>query len=175
MSDKALAPATTLAIPLMTAYLPWAASISTGHRPTEIDGGSESNPNARIAVLDDNCAAAQSVAALLCRLSLQATAYCDAEALLAESRARPFDAYVLDWSLADGTTAPLIRVLRLRMHAACTPIFVLSGSVLVDRRPADPDLDHAVREYHLEFRAKPFSALLLAQQLIQSLRPGSQR
>ena len=122
-----------------------------------------------MAVLDDDTDAATSVAALLSRAGLCALAYTSGTALLQACEARQFDAFVLDWMLADGTAAGLIRALRERRQSVEAPIFVLSGSLAIGRSPADPELARMIISHRLRYRVKPFRPSRLAQEIRQAL------
>ena len=120
----------------------------------------------RVAILDDDYDAATAVAAVLRRSDLRTAVFGTVESLLEACDDEGFDAFVLDWLLADRTTLDLVRVLRARRQSARAPIFLLSGSLAVDGFPCDPVLAHAISSYDLCYRLKPYSALRLAQELL---------
>ena len=77
----------------------------------EIDQSLDKPP--RIAVLDDDRSVTKSICAGLVELGYQALPYNTIEALMAETKRAPFDAYILDWKLRGGLTAmPLIAMIR---------------------------------------------------------------
>ena len=77
----------------------------------EIDQSVDKPP--RIAVLDDERDVTKGICAGLCELGYQAMPYNTVEALMAEIKRSPFDAYILDWKLRGGATVlPLIAMIR---------------------------------------------------------------
>jgi DNA-binding NtrC family response regulator len=130
-------------------------------------------PVYRVAVLDDDCDLATAVAAVLSKNSLHARAFNTAESLLEACDGERFDAFVLDWLLADRTTFELIRTLRTTHRSARAPIFLLSGSLTIGEAPSDPALAQAITSYHLHCRVKPYSALRLAKDVLAVVSPDA--
>lgn len=118
-----------------------------------------------VAVLDDDWEAAASLCAGLRTQGLDAVAFSEPPTLWAGFLRTPFLAFVLDWTLETGTSAPLIACLRQHEQAAEAPIFLLSGSPAACGVPLDPDVAKAVSTYQLQFRAKPYSCIKLAAEL----------
>lgn len=128
----------------------------------------------KVAVLDDDHDVAASVAAILTKQGLDASAFTSCDGLEAAVRTEIFAAFVLDWFLGDGTAAALIVRLRSDRTLAKAPIFLLSGNLSVGGVPTDPHLAAVIRRYQLRYRAKPYSSVRLAKDLSQALRqPGS--
>lgn len=124
----------------------------------------------KVAVLDDDPDAVASIAAILNQRGLLAVSFTSAEEVARCAPNEGFSAYVLDWLLGDSTAASLIATLRSNPESAQAPIFLLSGNLAVGGVPSDPDLAAAIRQYRLEYRAKPYSMMKLAQDLLSALK-----
>ena len=133
---------------------------------------SASSSGPRVAVLDDDHEVAAAVAIVLCRTGMAAQEFTDADVLLAAACAYRFDAYVLDWLLGDITALDLIAQLRNLDSSCPAPIFLLSGNLAFDGVPTDTELAAAIRRYSLNYRAKPYSTLKLAQDLQVAMNGG---
>ena len=118
----------------------------------------------RVAVLDDETEAAASVCACLCRHQIEAHAFTEPTEVVAALARADFDAFVLDWCLADETSADLVRALRLRSKPDA-PIFILSGGMPSSGLAVDDQLADAIETYRLLFRTKPISCAVLAVDL----------
>ena len=79
----------------------------------------------RFAILDDDFDVAQGLAVGLEELGFEATAFATGPQLEAALQFDSFDAYVIDWVLANGTAETLVA--RLRSHSATCPIALLTG------------------------------------------------
>lgn len=74
---------------------------------------------ARIAVLDDEPNATNSLCRQLRGAGLDAVAYFTVGELMADIRQTPFDGYVVDWLLSDGNVLPLLAAIRAQpKHSA---------------------------------------------------------
>ena len=123
----------------------------------------------RVAVVDDDYDTATATAAVLCRSGLRAAVFSTVVSLLEACNDEEFDAFVLDWQLADSTSLDLVRTLRARDQSARAPIFLLSGSLAVKGLPCDSVMAQAIKSYDLRYRLKPYSPLRLAQELLATL------
>ena len=118
----------------------------------------------RVAVLDDEADAAASICACLCRHQIEAHPFTEPGEVVAALAHAEFDAFVLDWCLADETSADLVRALRLRSKPDA-PIFILSGCMPRSGLAVDALLASAIERYRLVFRTKPISCAVLAVDL----------
>ncbi|RZL90102.1 MAG: response regulator [Variovorax sp.] len=125
-----------------------------------------------VAVLDDDADLTASIVANLRRMNLRAFEFTNGQTLAIESRARAFDAYVLDWLLDDVTAITLIEDLRSQPSSARAPIFLLSGNLAVGGVPSDAALFDAIERHQLIYRAKPYSTVKLAKDLHDCLTGG---
>jgi DNA-binding NtrC family response regulator len=124
---------------------------------------------AKVAVLDDDQDAAASIAELLVRQGLNATAFTSTQGLVAATQSETFAAFVLDWLVGDTTAASLIAQLRAKPALVNAPMFLLSGNLSVGGVPSDPELAQAIRLHRLHYRVKPCSAIVLARELLNAL------
>jgi len=124
----------------------------------------------KVAVLDDDPDAVASIAAILNQRGLLAVSFTSAEEVARCAQQERFSAYVLDWLLGNSTAVSLIATLRSKPESAEVPIFLLSGNLAVGGVPSDPDLAAAIQQYRLEYRAKPYSMMKLAQDLSNALK-----
>jgi len=142
---------------LGTEFLHWAAMTGVVER-TERAGVF------RVAVLDDEADAAASICACLCQHKIDAQPFAAPSEVVAALAHVDFDAFVLDWCLADKTSADLIEALRHRLKADA-PIFILSGGMPRSGLAVDDQLASAIERHRLLFRAKPISCAVLAVDL----------
>jgi ActR/RegA family two-component response regulator len=115
----------------------------------------------RFAILDDDFEVARGLAAGLAELGFEATPFASEAQLEAALQSDSFDAYVIDWVLANGTAEELVA--RLRQHSATTPIALLTGkagSLEVDEK----ELVAAIEQHGLLFLQKPVTASIAASQ-----------
>ena len=89
-----------------------------------------SHAHLQVALLEDDTRAAEALVEAFRPLGIVATTYADAESLHAAIGQRRFDAYVLDWLLADGTAAGVVE--EIRRHRAHVPILVVTGALMAD-------------------------------------------
>jgi DNA-binding response OmpR family regulator len=123
----------------------------------------------RVAVLDDDADLVLALAAALGRSGFEAAQFGTVESLLQACDDMSFDAFVIDWQLADCTTQELVETLRKRVRSAQVPIFLLSGQTAIGGIPCDAAMRAAITAYRLIYRAKPFSARRLAHELVAAL------
>ena len=89
-----------------------------------------SHPHLQVALLEDDTRAADALVDAFRPLGIVATPYADSDALREAIAHRRFDAYVLDWLLADGTAAGIVE--EIRGHRAHVPILVVTGALMAD-------------------------------------------
>ena len=89
-----------------------------------------SHPHLQVALLEDDTLAAAALVEAFRSLGVLATPYVDADSLRAALAHRHFDAFVLDWLLAEGTAAPIVE--EIRQHGAHIPIVVVTGALAAD-------------------------------------------
>ena len=123
----------------------------------------------RVAVLDDEVDVAASICQCLRLQGLDAVAFSDPDALRLAVQGGRFHAFVLDWTLAHGTSEALVRSLRDHPGVRSAPIFVLTATAPLGGAPTDGRLARAVEQHGLHYRAKPFSCAVLGRQLQQAL------
>ena len=128
-----------------------------------------SSPCAVIAVLDDDPDAVESICACLQRYSVRAVPFTTAADLLAALDKHTINAFVLDWSLGDGTSEALVHALRQHPAARSKPIFILTGGLLNTGLLIDRQLARAITQYGLEYRSKPVSCARLARDVAAAL------
>lgn len=120
----------------------------------------------RIAVLDDDPDEAASLSEHFSARGCEPEAFTQAEALVSHIKLRPFDAYVIDWVLNEGTAAELVAMIRAD-DPQC-PIAVLTGKM-----ESDTTIENAVAEalatHKLMFFQKPTRLSLVSSQLLRAL------
>jgi len=121
-----------------------------------------------VAVLDDEVDVAAAVCQCLRLKGLDAVAFSDPDTLWLAVQGGPFHAFVLDWTLAHGTSEAVVKSLRDHPGVRSAPIFVLTATTSFGGVPMDEQLARAVQQYGLHYRTKPFSCALLGQQLQQA-------
>jgi len=89
-----------------------------------------SHAHLQVALLEDDTRAADALVEAFRPLGIVATPYADSDALREAIAHRRFDAYVLDWLLADGTAAGIVE--EIRGHRAHVPILVVTGALMAD-------------------------------------------
>jgi len=120
----------------------------------------------RIAVLDDDVAEAASLAEHFVDRGCEAQAFTTAEELLAHMKFRPFDGFVIDWVLHEGTALELIALLRTEDRDC--PIAILTGKMEADVR-VEPAVAEALSTYKLVFFQKPTRPQLISSQMLRAL------
>jgi CheY-like chemotaxis protein len=86
-----------------------------------------SHPHMKVALLEDDARAADALVEAFRPLGIAATPFADAASLLAELPQRRFDAFVLDWLLADGTAGTVVEAIRHRRPHV--PVVIVTGAL----------------------------------------------
>ena len=120
----------------------------------------------RIAVLDDDATEAASLAQHFADRGCEVEAFSRVADLLPQMKLRPFDGYVIDWILAEGSAAELVGMIRADDRDC--PIAVLTGQIRSDVM-IEPAVAEAVATYRLLFFEKPTRLPIISAQLLQSL------
>ena len=120
----------------------------------------------RIAILDDDPGEAASLAEHFADRGCEAQAFSDVETLVGHMKLRPFDAYVIDWVLDEGTAAELVAMIRSDDREC--PIAVLTGKMEDDVR-IESAVAEALSTYKLMFFQKPTRLPLISSQLLRAL------
>ena len=120
----------------------------------------------RIAVLDDDATETASLAQHFSDRGCEVQAFTRVEDLLLQMKFRPFDGYVIDWLLDEGTAAELVGMIRADDREC--PIAVLTGKIRSDVM-VEPAVAEAVSTYKLLFFEKPTRLPIISAQLLQAL------
>jgi hypothetical protein len=121
----------------------------------------------RIAVLDDDESETASLAEHFTLRNCDVQAFSRVDDLVASMKARPFDGYVIDWVLAEGSAAELVGMIRADDREC--PIAVLTGKIRSDVM-VEPAVAEAISTYKLLFFEKPTRLPIISAQLLQALR-----
>jgi ActR/RegA family two-component response regulator len=140
----------------------------------EIDQAVDEAP--RIAVLDDDREVTKAICAALREKGYQAISYNGIDALMAEIKRSPFDAYILDWKLRGGTVMPLVAMIREETkHGA---IALLSGRMR-DSTVNTQEIAAASGDYNFRVFEKPaqmdFIVAALERDGLAPVRGGASR
>ena len=123
-----------------------------------------SHPHLQVALLEDDSPAAGALVDAFRPLGVVATPYADSASLSDALTHRRFDAYVLDWLLAEGTAATIVE--EIRQHRAHVPILVVTGALM-----ADSDMEKSLLELSAQWNFstldKPVRPMNLANALKQ--------
>lgn len=123
-----------------------------------------SHPHLQVALLEDDTRAASALVEAFRPLGVVATPYADSASLRTAIAHRRFDAYVLDWLLADGTAASIVE--EIRAHRPHVPIVVVTGALM-----ADSDMEKSLLELSAQWNFstldKPVRPMNLANALKQ--------
>jgi CheY-like chemotaxis protein len=123
-----------------------------------------SHPHLQVALLEDDTRAAEALVEAFRPLGIVATAYADSDSLHEAIAHRRFDAYVLDWLLADGTAAGVVE--EIRRYRAHVPILVVTGALM-----ADSEMERSLLELSAQWNFstldKPVRPMNLANALKQ--------
>src|SRR5471032_1172530 len=123
-----------------------------------------SHPHLQVALLEDDTRAAEALVEAFRPLGIVATPFADSAGLHAAIAHRRFDAYVLDWLLADGTAARIVE--EIRQHRAHIPIVVVTGALM-----ADSDMERSLLQLSAQWNFstldKPVRPMNLANALKQ--------
>jgi CheY-like chemotaxis protein len=120
----------------------------------------------RVAVLDDDIGETVSLEEHFEDRGCDVEAFTKVEDLIGHMKARPFDAYVIDWVLGEGSAAELVGMIRAD-DSEC-PIAVLTGKMRSDVL-LEPAVAGAVSTYRLLFFEKPTRLGIISAQLLQAL------
>jgi len=120
----------------------------------------------RIAVLDDDADESASLASHFIDRGCDVEAFTKVEDLVPSMRLRPFDGFVIDWVLNEGSAAELVGMIRADDRDC--PIAVLTGKIQSDVL-IEPAVAEAVSTYKLLFFEKPTRLPIISAQMIQAL------
>ena len=123
-----------------------------------------SHPHLQVALLEDDLRAADALVEAFRPLGIVATPYADSDALRDAIAHRRFDAYVLDWLLAEGTAASIVE--EIRNHRAHVPILVVTGALMADSEMEKSLLDLSA-QWNFSTLDKPVRPMNLANALKQ--------
>jgi CheY-like chemotaxis protein len=123
-----------------------------------------SQPHLQVALLEDDTRAAEALVEALRPLGLVATPFADSASLRAALGQRRFDAYVLDWLLAEGTAASIVE--EIRSQRAHIPILVVTGALMADSEMEKSLLELSAR-WNFSTLDKPVRPMNLANALKQ--------
>jgi CheY-like chemotaxis protein len=116
----------------------------------------------RVAVIDDEPAVSDGLAALLRLKGMDAKPFSSAEQFLAAHREHAFDAFIVDWLLGSGDTRELLTQIRASSHHA--PLLVLTGRIGTEN-VRERDVDAAVHAVGGELMEKPAKILKVMRYL----------
>jgi CheY-like chemotaxis protein len=126
-----------------------------------------SHPHLQVAVLEDDAQAAAALVDAFRPLGISATPFADCASLLHAIAQRRFDAYVLDWLLAQGTAADaVVEIRRARAHV---PIVVVTGALMSDSE-MEQTLLALSTQWNFSTLDKPVRPMNLANALKQMVR-----
>lgn len=120
----------------------------------------------RIAVLDDDADETNNLAQHFSDRGCEVEAFTRVDDLVPSMRLRPFDGFVIDWMLAEGSAAELVGM--IRADDKDCPIAVLTGKIQSDVM-IEPAVAEAVSTYKLLFFEKPTRLPIVSAQLLQAL------
>ncbi|MEO6896432.1 MAG: helix-turn-helix domain-containing protein [Caldimonas sp.] len=120
----------------------------------------------RIAVLDDDPDESRSLADHFSLLGCEAQAFTQVDELVAAMRLRPFDGFVVDWVLSEGSAGELVAMIRAS-DPEC-PIAILTGKLEADL-DIERDVAGALSTYQLLFFEKPTRLAIISSQLLRAV------
>lgn len=123
-----------------------------------------SHPHLQVALLEDDTRAADALVEAFRPLGIVATPFADSDALREAIAHRRFDAYVLDWLLAEGTAASVVE--EIRGHRAHVPILVVTGALMADSE-MEKSLLELSAQWNFSTLDKPVRPMNLANALKQ--------
>jgi len=123
-----------------------------------------SHPHLQVALLEDDTRAAEALVEAFRPLGIVASSYPDTASLRAAASHRRFDAYVLDWLLADGTAADIVE--EIRRHRPHVPILVVTGALMADSEMEKSLLERSA-QWNFSTLDKPVRPMNLANALKQ--------
>ena len=120
----------------------------------------------RIAVLDDDAQESTSLAQHFANRGCEVEAFTSVDDLVPSMKLRPFDGFVIDWMLEEGSAAELVGMIRADDRDC--PIAVLTGKIQSDVM-VEPAVAEAVSTYKLLFFEKPTRLPIISAQMLQAL------
>lgn len=120
----------------------------------------------RLAVLDDDAEETSTLAQHFVDRGCEVQAFTSVDDLVPEMKLRPFDGYVIDWMLAEGSAAELVGMIRADDRDC--PIAVLTGKIRSDVL-VEPAVAEAIETYQLLFFEKPTRLPIISAQMLKSL------
>ena len=122
-----------------------------------------SHPHLQVALLEDDTRAAEALVEAFRPLGIVASPYPDVAALRAAAPHRRFDAYILDWLLADGTAAAIVE--EIRHHRPHVPILVVTGALM-----ADSEMEKSLLELSAQWNFSTFDKPVRPMNLANALK-----
>jgi len=123
-----------------------------------------SHAHLQVALLEDDTDAAGALVDAFRPLGIVATPFVDSDSLRNAIAHRRFDAYVLDWLLAEGTAAGIVE--EIRGHRAHVPILVVTGALMADSE-MEKSLLELSAQWNFSTLDKPVRPMNLANALKQ--------
>ena len=120
----------------------------------------------RIAVLDDDIDESTSLAQHFTSRGCEVQAFTRVDDLVPAMKLRPFDGFVIDWMLEEGSAAELVGMIRADDREC--PIALLTGKIQSDVM-VEPAVAEAVETYKLLFFEKPTRLPIISAQLLRAL------
>lgn len=120
----------------------------------------------RVAILDDDVHDAASIREHFADRGFEVEAFSTVEELIGRMKIHPFDAYIVDWVLGQGSAAELLGMIRADDRQC--PIAVLTGKMRDDLLLV-PAVAEAVSTYKLLFFEKPTRLPIISTQVLQAL------
>jgi len=121
-------------------------------------------PHLQVALLEDDPRAAEALVEALRPLGVAATPFADGDALRQALSQRPFDAFVLDWLLTEGTAVDVVA--EIRGHRPRVPILVVTGALVGDAE-LEASLLELSAQWNFSTLDKPVRPMNLANALKQ--------
>jgi ActR/RegA family two-component response regulator len=118
----------------------------------------------RIGILDDDPIETASLKEHFVDRGCEAEAFHSIEELVGQMKVRPFDAYVIDWVLSEGSAAELVGMIRADDRRC--PIAILTGKMKAELEPA---VAKAVAAHKLLFYEKPTKVSLISARVLSEL------
>ncbi|MEO6744506.1 MAG: helix-turn-helix domain-containing protein [Caldimonas sp.] len=127
---------------------------------------SRSNWRPRVAILDDDQNAAAGLAEFFSDQDCEVQAFSRVQDLVAHMKARPFDGYVLDWVLAEGSADEVIGMIHAEDPGSS--IAILTGRMM-DDVSVGRAVSQAISTYQLQIFQKPTPPLIIWTSLKRSM------
>jgi CheY-like chemotaxis protein len=124
------------------------------------------DPKPRVALLDDDRDLIDFAKELLEAQGWLCSAFRTSRALAETLRTTAYDAFVLDWQLAQGETCEsIVRSIRRRPDGEAVPILLITGAVESDGGSRTDAVTQLVRNYRVMVKQKPVNWRLLAGEM----------